>query len=406
MKGTCLWFGHLALVCAVFLWLTGAAVAADEGQRTWTGQEAVEILEHIAAGYEANRPREGQLHLSGRLYWEQHAEEGREIPPEKVKEGQWVDFDYYESEGKRRYEEEVRLPKGKRKYVLDDNEKIAVFAVNTLGLYPIENEEDSWVTKTGILGDSQRVIRSSEFNNVARAMRNFGKYFLGDKAEAGGTFTVTEDEGVYRVKYMSEHYSLETVIDSRKGFNLVEVTSISTHPRIDVRYKMECQYDQDSTGEWVLARVLRTGVERGVAFTKELEVTEMGSGDLGLSDEIFEVESLDIPRDVYIDDYRFSPPLSFKRGSVPDLSNVEELVDADIDVTEVATIDGEGEVGVSDHEAFVEHQQEADNGPADAAAPAAESAGYAWLVILALAAVVAVGLLMVLRRRSGGGGRE
>jgi len=135
-------------------------------------------------------------------------------------------------------------------------------------------------------------------------------------------------------------------------------------------------------------------------------VTEMGSGDLGLSDEIFEVESLDIPRDVYIDDYRFSPPLSFKRGSVPDLSNVEELVDADIDVTEVATIDGEGEVGVSDHEAFVEHQQEADNGPADAAAPAAESAGYAWLVILALAAVVAVGLLMVLRRRSGGGGRE
>lgn len=347
------------LPCLVFLVV--AVVASnqepDSVSKLITSQEGVlETLEYIAQGYETCTRQTGQLNIQGRIFYVQQAQKGHEVPENKIFAPQWLNFEYTEKAGKRRYEQDRLSVPDKRYYALDNNKQLLTFTTNIVSVYPLRDEESRWSHLMQNYGDFLRLSNNSGYENVGRAMSSLieeirsGRFDQEDWSISIGLgdqslFTIYIKRGIVEEEY---------AIDSQKGFNLIRARYFEPLEKFWRDYNRRCEYAQLDSGQWIVTKAESKGVENGVAYEKRLETSDI-KVDFEAPDEIFEKESLNIPIGTYLVDYSFSPPIELKNGATLDVAHLDELVESQIEKTEVAQVNDKGRVTIGTHRAFVEH---------------------------------------------------
>lgn len=291
-------------VAGVVLYIASAAPAGrvDMGSR----EELIAALERIAQGYEANARSTGPVKFEGRIFNEQKAREGREIPYSRVILPHWINFTYIRKDGKRRYEQDKYLDPGERIVALDNNKKLAIVSAHVVRLFPLTNEEFQWslladqyhhfVMLQGIVGGE----------NVGRMMRFFvGQIHEGRFDRDGRELSVdSDDHGLLTVTRTIDNSAKEFVVDSGKGFNLVarREKNVNASGELWHEYNGQCEYSQLPNGAWVLSKGRYTYTVRDVTGERRLEVTDIQT-QFDAPDEVFELESLEIPEDIRTVDY-------------------------------------------------------------------------------------------------------
>ncbi|HUW20913.1 MAG TPA: hypothetical protein VMW16_16555 [Sedimentisphaerales bacterium] len=328
-------------------------------EQVLSGEAAMAMLEHIALGYESHQRQGGELHIRGKLFQHQFAQEGYEIPDDQVMAPAWRTFEYFEKNGKRRYQEQQYGSENETGYSLDNNEKLVAFWPRSLRTYPLHNEDYKWSRLMGDYGECLVVKPKLGYENVATAMRSL--IVESEAHKAGAThpwdITVTFEEGIYKIRVVFSKTGWETFwIDATKGYNLIKTTKYDDHPKILRDVTKQLQYVQDQTGRWVLSAADISGYSRRVGVVRKMELLQVEAGELNLPEELFELSSLDIPRGIYTEDHHFSPPLILNKGGTPDIDYLGPLLEANITTTQVAKIDGKGDIAIADHHAYIEHE--------------------------------------------------
>lgn len=305
-------------------------------------EEYISTLEYLAEGYRANNSLQGSVSIEGRILHEQKAEEGKEIDSGRLFESTWLAYKYLQKDGKRRYEQDRKGNPKERLYVFDNNKRIATYAPKIVKLFPIKEEESYWLNNAGIYGDFFYFLRTNDYMNVYSAMNTFIQAIKkGIYDGESAAMSLSEENGLFTIKTTEGNFECEFTIDSKKGFNLVGMKTYCPDPKFYREYTGKYDFQKLNNGTWALVSGSLTGIENGVVFEKRLEINKIET-NMNLPDELFEIDSLNLPPDVYTLDYHFSPPLELNRGSTPDVDQLDGLLEADIGETEIAQIKESG----------------------------------------------------------------
>jgi len=373
-------------VLQLFFAASAAALNGDSASQ----DQIIETLEYIAHGYEINARSVGQVYIQGRIFHEQKAQEGRQIAENRIFAPKWINFEYIKKDGKRRYEQDRLDMSNERYYALDNNKKLLTFATNIVKIYPLRDEESRWVKLTNLYGRFVRPYNVEGYENVGLAMRTLiedirsGKF---DQKDWDISINVNEED-LFTIRLKRNIITEEFTIDSHKGFNLVKLKYFEPSEKFWRDYNSQYDYTQLETGGWALTKGLLKGIENGVVYERRLETTDI-QADFEVSDEIFESESLNIPANIYTVDYHFSPPLELHKGSSLNTKDIDALLESDIGKTEIAQVSNKGEVTVSTHQAYVEHQ--AHNLKKPSGTPIATSGGKLHWFLIVFALIVTIG---------------
>jgi hypothetical protein len=309
------------LVCVVHAILLSFALTASGRHVDLTCRdELIATLESIARGYEANASKTGPVRVRGRIFNVQQAQEGRQIPPNKVFAPQWMSFDYIQKDNKRRYEQDRLLSPGERVYALDNNEKLALYATpSTLRIFPLADEEYRWSLLADLYHSFVILEGAVGKENVGRAMHSLvGKLQEGRFEVEGRTLSVdASQDGLLTITEGAKTSFTQFVIDSRRGFNLVarKYKYLRSSGQLWRDFEGAYEYSQLANGAWVLAKGrYKYSVDDGTVGEGRLEVTDIQT-QFEAPDEIFELDSLHVPPDVPVIDHSYSPPRVVNKGN-------------------------------------------------------------------------------------------
>jgi hypothetical protein len=353
------------VMSAAILLILGQLVRAtvfDQKQK----DQLIEILEYIADGYESNVQNKLTLKIAGRIYREQRAQEGKTIPDNYVVKPIWLNYEYIQKGEKRLYWEDRLMMPGHKHYALDDNKILLTYATNVVRIYPMKNEEASWIHRTHYYGDFYNLSGASGFETVGLAMKSLIdeiKNGIYDQNDCNISVEASED-GLFTIKNRYGTDTYKWVIDSRKGFNLVGRHILRPSEKFYVEKHCEYEYQQLSCGAWILTNAKMDIIENGVVLKTQLE-TEQLEQDVEISDALFEKKNL-VPPNIYTVDYTYSPPLEYNRGgrTTSDQLILDQLINTPLSRNEIASVHNDGNVSVSKHTAYDEYESEtADNSP-------------------------------------------
>jgi hypothetical protein len=305
-------------------------------------EEYIATLEYIAEGYKANNSLQGSVSIEGRILHEQKAEKGKEIDSSRLFEPTWLTYKYFQKDGKRRYEQDRKGNPKERLYVFDNDKRIATYAPKIVKIFPIKDEESYWLNNAGLYGDFFYFLRTNDYMNVYSAMNTFiqaikNGVYDGETA----VMSLSEENGLFTIKTTEGNFECEFTIDSKKGFNLVGMKTYCPDPKFYREYTGKYDFQELTTGNWAFVSGSLTGIENGVVFEKRLETNKIET-NVNLPDELFEIDSLHLPPDVYTLDYHFSPPLELNRGSTPDVDQLDGLLETDVGEAEIAQVKESG----------------------------------------------------------------
>ena len=322
-------------------------------------EEVIQTLEYIANGYENSVPRDVPLHLQGRIFFEQRAQEGKEIPENNRFAPKWLQFDYLEQAGKRRYEQDRHEMPGQRYYVLDNNQRVTSYATNVVRIYPIKNKESTWVQKTNLYGDFLQSSRFPGEETLSLVMKNLAAAVKAGHFDAGDRDLVVDvnEGGLISVRARYDKDTCRWAVDPRKGFGMVAYEEHRPSEEFYVDKHQECEYERLSSGAWVLAKAKIFAISNGVIVDKRLETTEIKEG-VKVPDSLFELESLKVPPDIYTVDYSFSPPLTIRKGPMDaNILQLDPLLTTPVATNQLATVDSNGQVKVGEHRAYIQDER-------------------------------------------------
>lgn len=318
--------------------------------------KVIATLEYIAHGYEANNHNVAHLQIQGKLFLVQRAQQGREIPEEKIFAPRWVEFEYIIKGGKRRYEQNLLAMPKWRAYALDNNKRLLTFVPNAVHIYPLQDEESIWTRSIDPYSCFLQLSHYKGCENVGLAMQTYIEQIQkGEFNQENQKISVDVNEaGLFKICIKGEASTREYVIDSNKGFNLIKIKELRPFEKYWHEESGEYEYTELPTGQWIITKGIIKGLEDGIEYEKRLETSDINV-DFEPPDEIFESESLHIPVDIYTVDHCFSPPLILNKGGTPDIKYLDALVGSDIANTETAKINHEGKIAVNTNQAYVEH---------------------------------------------------
>ena len=286
-----------------------------------SGDKLINTLEYIARGYEANAQSIGPVKISGRVFNVQRAREGHQIPENKKFPPRWIDINYVQKNGKRRLERAKLLKPNERFYALDNNKKLFAYAEKSvLYVYPLTDEEFRWSTIADLISCFSILEGASGKENVGRAMRSYIKKIKEGKFKRYGlnmTVDINEVSSLIKIVLKGKRSVNEFVIASDKGFNLVRRTYkyVRSSGEFWRDFEGEYEYSQLDNGAWVLSKgQYKYSLEENLIGERRFELTKIQT-DVEIPDEIFEVKSLNIPKDLRIVDYSVSPLETKKDGS-------------------------------------------------------------------------------------------
>lgn len=345
----------IAGVCLLFFSLAGSDAHGEQVAR----EQLPATLEYIARGYETNIQSLGPIRIQGRTFHSQWAREGAQIPSNETIPPVWLDFEYMEREGKRRYEQHNPSVASEYHYALDNNKRLLTFAPSIVDVYPLTDEEDRWPRLMHRYGRFQQVHPAGGYESVSRTMRTLLKDIQTGKFDAKN-WEVSVDvapEGLFAIRLKRNIVTEEYVIDSRKGFNLVKADYSEPSKKLWREIHGDYEYKQLENGSWILSAATIKGRSGDVLYERRLESAKIEAGFMA-PDEMFEEGSLSIPPNTYRVDHSFSPPLELYKGSGPGIDTVENLMDTTIAQAEIAEVSGDGNVAVAAHDAYIAHSQQ------------------------------------------------
>lgn len=332
------------------------AIVIDKNQK----DQLIDTLGYIADGYKSNAPKEGSIRLRGRIFREQYAQEGRTIPDGYVISPKWLNYEHIQKGEKRLYWEDRLTMPGHKHYALDDNKNLLTYATNVVRIYPMKNEEASWTNRTHYYGAFYQLSGVRGFETVDLAMRSLIDRIKNDFYEHSDYNISVEasEDGLFTIKSCYGTDTEKWVIDSRKGFGLVELHVLRPSEEFYVEKHCEYEYEQLSSGAWILANAKKDIIEYGVVVKAKLETSQIEE-DIEIPDTLFERENL-IPEGIYTVDYTYSPPLKYNRGGgvASDKLILDQLIDTPLSRNEIASVHTDGNVGVDEHQSYIQHERE------------------------------------------------
>lgn len=326
-------------------------------------RDVLDVLEMLTKGYEANNKFLSRIHVEGRLYQTQHAQEGKSIPPEKVLKPEWKSFRYVAKDGKRRYEEVQPDRKDKPLYVLDTGEQIVSYATgNRVALFPIPTDRSQPMPYTDQFFEHFAVPTGE--HDLPNTL-----VFLTEKAKEGrfdgegNHLTWEVDEaGVFRISAKVNGWHLVLLIDSMKGYNMVEgaVTEDYGEGRYWQDTKDTVELKEYAPGKWYPKSARVDAVERDVVVERRLEIDKVSIGDFEYPDELFQIESLSIPPNTYTVDTNFDPPLRIRPSQIAkDIElDMETLLAAGLERNQVVSVGPDGAATTTQNTPYVESRSE------------------------------------------------
>lgn len=348
-------------------------------------EKVLETLEYIAKAYETNAYDMGSLRVQGRIFHEQRAKEGAEIPESNTFSPRWLNFKYIQKDGKRRYEQDRLSMPNERHYALDNNKRLLTFATNVVHIHPVSDEESRWVRLMHLYGRFIQVHPRNGCENIARATRTLiedirsGKF---DRKDWNISIDVN-DKGLFIIHLKRNIVTEEYTVDSHRGFNLVKAEYLDPSKKLWREIHGGYDYTQLENGQWVLMKATIKGISGSIVSERRLETTGI-EVDFEAPDEVFEAESLNIPANIYTVDHHFSPPLKLNRGRSLDTDDIDALLELDIAKTEVANVDDKGHITVNTHQAYVEHETRNAKKPVETPIATSSDQRYGFIIIFSL----------------------
>ena len=280
--------------------------------------ETASGLVMLKKAYLANN-HDSDLFLEGRVFYTQHAPEGKETPAESRDDPDWLTFRFLKKGSKWRYEQQFSLdPRKKLTRINDGTLFFASDHANQLNIYP--NEESLRSQLLNVYGRFLVVDfgKSDRFYDLPSTIDTLGLYLANpEKKEDGFNVELQRDRDVFVLKWgYSPDLRNEVHIDSSKGYNFVK----SFYTRRDglgnvATSETVVDYREIEPGVWVPVSGRLAGISNsGIEFEAKLEVASASAKDFAWSPSDFCLPPGVPAIGAEVVDYSFDPPLKFRKG--------------------------------------------------------------------------------------------